>query len=328
MTHSTNHPQRRGPVGRVEPVDEGGRPAHQEDEPGRRVHALRDERHVERAREHLEQEHDERERGEEEEVGDAAELEPGLLVDLGRGCVRVLLGEVEETHPRPPMRGAPPGGASTRRPSDRLSLQDGRTLHNPTRWSRGRVRRGDVAVRARRGRRLAPPARRGGARPGARDRLGDGRSAALVRARRGGHGARAGRRHARPPERACAAGDECPSPSPAGARRTCRSRPRASTPRSARSRSARCPTRRRRSPSSAGSSSPEARSSCSSTCIWRGSRGGPCRRPPPRPGPPWPAAAGWTATPLRTAQEVGFTVVRSQAHVAGWIVEAVLRRPA
>ena len=66
-----------------------------------------------RARVPRQEGHDEREGGEQEEVGHAAELQPGLLVDRGCGRVRVLLGEVEETHPRPPMRGAPPGGAST-----------------------------------------------------------------------------------------------------------------------------------------------------------------------------------------------------------------------
>jgi ubiquinone/menaquinone biosynthesis C-methylase UbiE len=47
--------------------------------------------------------------------------------------------------------------------------------------------------------------------------------------------------------------------------------------------------------------------------------------------PAWAAVAGGCRLDrdtLGAAKEVGFTVVRTQAHVAGWIVEAVFRRPA
>lgn len=47
--------------------------------------------------------------------------------------------------------------------------------------------------------------------------------------------------------------------------------------------------------------------------------------------PAWAAVAGGCRLDrdtLRAAVDVGFTVVRSDAHIAGWIVEAVLRAPA
>ena len=47
--------------------------------------------------------------------------------------------------------------------------------------------------------------------------------------------------------------------------------------------------------------------------------------------PAWAAVAGGCRLDrdtLRTAREVGFTLVRQQEHVAGWIVEAVLLAPA
>ncbi len=90
-----------GPEGDEQAVDERGRPADQEDEAADGVHGLRDEGHLERAGEDLEQQHDERDRREEEEVGDAAELEPRRLVDLRAGRVLVVLDEVEQAHPSP-----------------------------------------------------------------------------------------------------------------------------------------------------------------------------------------------------------------------------------
>ncbi len=47
--------------------------------------------------------------------------------------------------------------------------------------------------------------------------------------------------------------------------------------------------------------------------------------------PAWAAVAGGCRLDrdtLRTAQDIGFTIVRRQQHVAGWIVESVLRAPA
>ena len=91
--------------GDVDAVDLGGRPSREKDDAPGDVDALGDEGHGEGLCQGAQHEERERDAGEEEEVGEAAELERRLPVDVGAGRVLVVLHEVEQPrHPTPPPR--------------------------------------------------------------------------------------------------------------------------------------------------------------------------------------------------------------------------------